>query len=516
MTEWTPSATILASPRGTLDQARTFAGRIFAPNGDRNVLAYLAEVFRLAPLVGIDPAVVVAQSHLETAGWKSPRWVQHRNPAGLGIDHDDAPDPATFTGTEAARVHVWALLVACSRFAMVSDALGVPESAKPFQRRWLDKYADPNCPTVRTIGDLNVRYRDRTGEPQATWAWDADYHTKLCERATAIFGPYEEGPTVPAAGGVVFGRVPHPPFTDAIVPKPGEGAGFTRVSPRQIAGVCNHRTYGLGSAWVTHNLFKTGGERQWDALTDYVVGLDGLILRLNDPRGTRSPWANGGSDGLEGDGPAFVQRFGVAGINDRLVSVENVGMDTTPFEGAQFERSAALTAYWHDQARCRWDSYPVHQDFGVVTDMQHYEFATKACPFQGFRSMTDAFQERVREIMREHQGEPATPPPPPPGPVLPPGWTEAKLSKRFGRLTRYHATGTTTHGFSMTGPVSNAWVARGIEEKRELRDLPPATTWTTIEQDGAKLHTILFDGAGLRNWLLVKLAKGDATWRWAL
>jgi len=49
---------------------------------------------------------------------------------------------------------------------------------------------------------------------------------------------------------------------------------------------------------------------------------DGVILRWNDPRGRRSAWANGGSDGLEGDGPLFVRTRGVNAINRDLVSIE--------------------------------------------------------------------------------------------------------------------------------------------------------------------------------------------------
>ena len=47
--------------------------------------AYVMEVYRLAPLVGIDPAIVVAQSAHETGWWQSPAWTDHLNPAGIGI-----------------------------------------------------------------------------------------------------------------------------------------------------------------------------------------------------------------------------------------------------------------------------------------------------------------------------------------------------------------------------------------------------------------------------------------------
>ncbi len=60
-----PADTIHGSPRGSPDTAMTFARNIDARRLDQ-VERYLAEVYALAPRVGIDPAIVVAQSALET------------------------------------------------------------------------------------------------------------------------------------------------------------------------------------------------------------------------------------------------------------------------------------------------------------------------------------------------------------------------------------------------------------------------------------------------------------------
>ena len=46
---------------------------------------YIREVYRLAPQIGFDPAIIVAQSDLETGHWKSLHREQELNPAGLGI-----------------------------------------------------------------------------------------------------------------------------------------------------------------------------------------------------------------------------------------------------------------------------------------------------------------------------------------------------------------------------------------------------------------------------------------------
>ena len=75
---------LLAAPRGSAVRALASALRAEARRPE-DLRAYLMEVYRLAPLVGIDPAIVVAQSAHETGWWQSPAWTDHLNPAGIGI-----------------------------------------------------------------------------------------------------------------------------------------------------------------------------------------------------------------------------------------------------------------------------------------------------------------------------------------------------------------------------------------------------------------------------------------------
>ena len=121
---------------------------------------------------------------------------------------------------------------------------------------------------------------------------------------------------------ITFGRVAHPPFRDRLIPN-AQTTAWDDLGQRTPVGVCWHTM--VGTLWGTDTYFRTGAP----ALTDYGVGgatdgpnWDGVILRWNDPRGRRSGWANGGSDGLEGDGPLFVRTRGVAAINRDLVSIE--------------------------------------------------------------------------------------------------------------------------------------------------------------------------------------------------
>lgn len=302
---------------------------------------------------------------------------------------------------------------------------------------------------------------------------------------------------------LVYGLVPHPKYIKRIVPKPYENAGFDRVKARKIVGTCEHRTYGLGTVEGIYRLFATGGERQYDALTDYVIGLDGTIMMLNEPTGTRSPWANGGSDGLEGDGPLFVRTFGVSGINGNLVSIENIGMPETPFEDEQFESCAQLMAHWHDKARIPWDKFPLNPAYGCVTDLQHFEFATKDCPFGAFKAKTVALQDRVRAIMKKAQSGAANPTEPAPGPVTPDhakypkGMNKEKATKYFGTLTRHNLDGTTsTTGFNEKGVIQNAWLERGGKENV----YPEADDWYVVQSSGGRRQLITFKNG----WAMMK------------
>lgn len=464
---------------------------------------FLIELYRLGQLIGLDAGIMVGQWDVETDSGQSRHWEDTLNPAGLDIFDDDAPAIAPFkNGTDAARAF------------MVDMAYRVFDRTLPVD---VKDYADldPHLDdlkvaaypvgTFKTIADLSGR-----------WAVDPLYDDKIVERANRIFPTAPDRAISPAGTGLKFGRVPHPSYGRHIVPKPWENAGFFRVAERKPVGVCSHRTWGLGTVEGIYTLFATGGEREGDALTDYVVGLDGRIWMLNDPRGTRSPWANGGSDGLEGDGPAFVSRFGITGINNRLVSIENIGLGDTPFAGAQFESSAQLVAYWHDQAKCPWHTFPMNPNYGVVTDLQHFEFATKDCPFGAFKAKTNAFQDRVRAILKQYQTQGTdqgtiTPPKPVENPghaIYPIGMDEALAKTLFGRGTRHNPDGT-TQPFTYSGkggPISLAWLARG----KKTHQYPKALHWYMFADSPRVVRQMITFENG---WVLWR-PNVSAPWKW--
>lgn len=312
---------------------------------------------------------------------------------------------------------------------------------------------------------------------------------------------------------IVFGNVPDPGIVQMICAKPYDGAGFTRVAPRKPVGVCEHITAGRGSAKWYSDFFATGGERQYDALVDFVVDRTGTIGMLNDPWGTRSPWANGRTDGLEGDGPAFLAKFGINGVNDRLISIEHEGQPADVWPKAQWEASVKLTAYLYDRMKVRWDSFPVHQDHGVVTHMLHSEFTGKGgngideCPGRFLKGKITAFQSEVRALLKFHQtGDvaPADPlPKPDPISIYPAGMDLGIAKTLFGKL-RKHTPGNpvTEHGFDPKGGVSLAWLQRGASEGA----YPQGGDWYVY--DGER-ELIVFENG----WALWRPTK-RAGWRW--
>lgn len=337
---------------------------------------------------------------------------------------------------------------------------------------------------------------------------------------------------------LVFGNVKHPPYVDRLIPDVQTSA-WDDLGPRRPVGVCQHSM--VGTLWGTDDYFRRG--RESTGLTDYGIGgatdgdrWDGVILRWNDPLGrvataevdgqrlrvspNRAGWANGGSDGLEGDGPLFVRTLGVGAINRDLVSIERSdgGNTNTPVSPKQFESICALTAYWFDQAQVPYDSFPLNPRIGIVTHLLHLEFATKNCPFPPVTSRINEIQARVRQILKTSQTMQTEPAPVPPvRPVTPDhawwpqGYDLATLAARFGTLPRQNLDGTTeSFTFDVKGAITNAWVARGVEEQRTAKQLPRALKWWTLRADTDQTHDLVaFDD----RWVLFR-ADPNVAWKW--
>lgn len=325
---------------------------------------------------------------------------------------------------------------------------------------------------------------------------------------------------IPAEGDTpmpnVYRKVPHPPFIDLPVSKPnGGGYGYTQIpkGSRKIVGVMNHETQGRGSGQWYRDFFSCpGGDRCGDALVDYFIDRKGQIYRLNNPANDRSPWANGGPLGLEGDGPAFYARFGASGVNNSLISIEYEKYDAEDFTAAQVQSGGLLNAYWHDQDEQDWESYPYVPRYSCVTSLAHFEIGTTNCGKGELDDITRV-QAVARGEMKKWQTQadgPSVPDEPdvpdqPDVPTLPGGATLAEAVKAFGTLTRHTPDGTTkVMPFDPTGPISLSYTHRCVEEfGLDYAKWPRSEDWWQITDSGKTLDIVTFSNP----WQLIRTAE---------
>jgi N-acetylmuramoyl-L-alanine amidase len=163
---------LLAAPRGAAMRALA-SGLQAGATRPEELRAYVMEVYRLAPLVGIDPAIVVAQSAHETGWWQSPAWTDHLNPAGIGITGPDVASPSWQSGVEAAR----AQLVHLFLYAAGPIPPGNPlEPYIPLDPRYEAALAAGRAGRASSLADL-------TG----LWATDPDYGQRVARVGNRLF-----------------------------------------------------------------------------------------------------------------------------------------------------------------------------------------------------------------------------------------------------------------------------------------------------------------------------------------
>lgn len=308
----------------------------------------------------------------------------------------------------------------------------------------------------------------------------------------------------------IYRRVPHPPFIDLPVSKPaGGGVGYTQIprGSRQIVGVMNHETQGRGSGQWYRDFFSCpDGQRCADALVDYFIDRQGIIFRFNDPANDRSPWANGGPLGLEGDGPAFYARFGAAGVNNSLISIEYEKLDEEDFTEAQVRSGGLLNAFWHDQDQQDWESYPFVPRYGCVTSLAHFEIGTTNCGRGELDDITRV-QAVARGQMKKYQtladrvvvSEPPDIPEQTAELVLPGGLSLVEATARFGNLIKHTVDGQTKPApFDAQGPISLCWLRRCVD----LGQWPRAEDWWALSDSGKTLDIVTFSN----DWLLMRRA----------
>jgi hypothetical protein len=386
------------------------------------------------------------------------------------------------------------------------------DCVREVMRRWQDPAYKPGNPGVYgprelSIRDLITKYSPPSENPTERLIKECVQHINDWRGSvTDATGPSAD-PWRP---------YPYPAMVDLVCDKPYEGAGFDRCQFRlpNIRGFCSHITDGVGSIEGIHNLFSTGGERERDALTDLTIGRDGRIGLLNDWRdpnrgGTRAGWANGGVDGLEGDGVAFYRRY--PDINSVLVSCEHIARAGQEWTDAEIAASIECRVANAQFLKCPADKYPYHPSFGGVSiEMEHRFFATKSCPATPYIGTYDKIIKReVAQKLAAWQGGSVAAPPPEKTytKFLMP---EAQLSWLFGIMTRINADGTTDElPFSPTGPLSLMWMKRG----EETGLFPAAETMQAFDSGLAEGREWFATwSGGLTAWL--PLDGSRATWSW--
>lgn len=355
-----------------------------------------------------------------------------------------------------------------------------------------------------------------------------------------------------------YGNVKKPPVVMRLIPDFQNGA-WDVLGPRNPVGIVSHTM--VGTLKGTDQYFRRGAAST--GLTDFGIGKDGTIYQWNDPfggehwvklyvdgngwtvysdsgqsykcTGNKAGWANGGSDGLEGDGPLFVRTLGVNAINRDLVSIERDDQAdpyNNPFVDPQFASFVKLVAWIYDTIKVPWNTFPVNPNLVIdlVTYFWHLEFATKGCPHKPVIDRTNDAQNAIRGLLKAGQESGALPipiePPTPPAPdhtALPMDYTLAGLKERFGKLKHRKPDGTEELlGFNIKGAISNAWIARGAAEKRKMADLPPASYFAEVDNPKVMIGNapgtegvVLFDGRGADNWVLSR-PDNSIAFRWMI
>jgi hypothetical protein len=191
--------------KGTARGNPTAIGQWAMQQGAARIAAlyeYLLTMYNLAPALGINADVVVAQSLVEATAddddaapagtpWASDWWVDRLNPAGIGITGDPAQNAASrgfATGAEAARAHLLHLHLYTNGATVPTGFLASDDP------RWQAAIDAGYAGIADTLADLNQR-----------WAIDRenDYGGKIASRmnlmesAGLLTGTNAPQPTAP-------------------------------------------------------------------------------------------------------------------------------------------------------------------------------------------------------------------------------------------------------------------------------------------------------------------------------
>lgn len=476
-----------------------------------NVLAWAELARTVGTETGLDPAVILAVVERESQG-STMATNATSGAAGLmqviGKHHEKLIQTVAQERNTAYRLSDWALLL--------HPEIGLRVGARHLAwcvkdcgsiARGLAKYHTGAC-------DAGAK-TDSIGTP--TKAYVADImalipaYRDALSKGTGAMAPYNFDPI----------RVEWPDnMIDLTIQKQaGWGWSWCEDRPPILMATVEHETQGVpvpggdSIAWY-HQFFGPKGERARDALVDAIVDRDGRAAWLNNPYGAgrfREPWASGGGNGYEGDGVAFIRKYG-ATQNKRGLSTEIITKNGQRITEYQVETMARIMSVVHHWNKCPWDRFPFNPVYGMVTDFGHYELSSSSCRLED--ADVQLYQNRCRALLKAAQtgeSEDLTPPPTPitnpANKLFPEGWTEKVAAQRFGELERINPNGSRdTFRFDPKGPISNLWLQRGWAEGGQWGE---AQRWLVL-RDGETTRDLIFFGDGS-----VLTRSGNHQWSWS-
>lgn len=518
----TPNDTILGPARGSFMVAWDFATDADAHRLE-HVEDYLAEVYRLAPLVGMDPAILVAQSAHETANWTSYWWRLRLNPAGLGINGDPRQNEASgywANGTDAARAQI------CHLAAYV----GV-EHIEKFEL--IDKYIHLD-PRLQAVIDANLDGTVRTiADLAGKWATDPAYHTKIAAKGNLIFPgiPDQHPQEEPMARPKILLIAGHRSYND------GGNTGEKALTPALAADYYEAlHDAGYGVWWLQRDV---DGDADPD---DTVGGLD-TVSRLAYLWGTGNAGPkvlldlHYGGEGVRG---VFAIIPDVTGLRTGAPMTQ---LATDTWENNVFDRRVAKV--WIDQVRQR-TGIPL-RTVGVREPGLMDEHQTGVGLEHGARLATFAYtsplaSEMTRLVLEHGNLNPAAPndreiiftddftqkcaaaalvaigtvygvaeiPPIVPEPApdepkhqLPPGMSPGMARRLYGA---YDAPWDVLYQFNLAKAASQVWLARG------KRSIPNGSTWEDEKARWPRLIEVIRRGKEGDRGFVYRWSDGSTYW----
>lgn len=207
-----------------------------------------------------------------------------------------------------------------------------------------------------------------------------------------------------------FKRVPYPPYVDKPINpwnKLGNGANRGLLDPKGCS--VDHSMWGFLSS--TDAWFR---RRDVGSLTPWGIGgaadgaYDGVIFRWMDYYAYQGiqPWSSGAwNPNGYGDGHAFVQKYGVAGINGVAEAIETSdgGARQVPMSVKQWTSLIWLKAAIAHRGGLTSDTYRQALAF-----MHHREFtkpSNKDCPFPRIYNYTNQYLDATVKLMAFFEGK---------------------------------------------------------------------------------------------------------------